>query len=106
VDEHTPDQIELLDGLRVVAREIKSFAHHIQADFLNARYENGISITWDAGELKIGGASVPGRLTLVQLERALAAWQGTAPYDCEGEGHMVLEGSASCLICGDKASPG
>ena len=65
----------------MVARTVKDFAHEMQADFINVRYENGLNLTWDAGELKVGAVELPGRLTLYQLEVCLAAWKGEAPYD-------------------------
>jgi hypothetical protein len=106
MDDHTSEQIELLGHLANVAREVRIFAHQIQADFLNVRYNNGLVLTWHAGELRLAATELPGTLTLDQLQLCLAAWKGEVEYDCAEKGHIVAEGADRCMMCGSEASQG
>lgn len=90
----------MLERMESLAHDVRRFANQIHADFLTVRWDNGLVISWDAGQLKLTTTEVPGSLTLSQLELCLAAWKGDRPHDCARQGHIVAEGADRCLACG------
>jgi len=94
----------MLERMESLARDVGRFADQIHADFLTVRWDNGLVISWDAGQLKLTTTEVPGSLTLGQLELCLAVWKGHRPYDCARQGHIVAEGADRCLACGSEAT--
>jgi hypothetical protein len=78
-DEANNSQIEMLGRMGSLAHDVRRFASQIHADFLTVRWDSGLVITWDAGQLKLTTTEVPGSLTLSQLELCLAAWKGDRP---------------------------
>jgi hypothetical protein len=103
-DEANNSQIEMLGRMGSLAHDVRRFASQIHADFLTVRWDSGLVITWDAGQLKLTTTEVPGSLTLSQLELCLAAWKGDRPYDCARQGHIIAEGADRCLACGSETA--
>ena len=68
----------MLERMESLARDVGRFADQIHADFLPVRWDIGLVISWDAGQLKLTTTEVPAHSRSANLSSAWPAGKATS----------------------------